>query len=84
MHWFEKTADQGHAEASREFKRTNDLTGWFMLAFGIIALPFSIAGFFRPHIFAKNRSLFAARYIGAPLAFLMGIVMIIEGIRSLG
>ncbi len=83
QHWFKKAAAQGHEAAKNERERESTVKGWFFLAIGVFSILFSIAGFWVPHILAPGRSPFMARFVGAPLTFLLGIFMIVEAIRSL-
>ena len=89
---FEKAAAQGHEKAIAELKRDSTISGWFMLVFGICCLPVALGIFIWPEVVPKRRkdSLtlphhpLIIRFLSAPLLFLMSIVMVVEGIRSLG
>ncbi len=83
QYWFKKAAGQGHEQAAKEIDRENTGRGWAFLCLGIFTIPFSIAGFLFPQILAPGRSPFAAKYIGAPLCFLLGIYFLADGIRAL-
>jgi len=79
---FEKAAAQGHKNAIAELERNSTLTGWFMTGLGVLFLPFAMGLFIWPDVTEHNP--WIIRYVSAPLIFLTGIVMLIEGLKAFG